>query len=126
MRFIGGCTQIMPLRNVRAQCNLLYNLSITRSIDNFHGYLIRSRIYVHMYIRKFYVFGISLEKCFLRPFRTRSKFRYKISNRIFVSTLLLVLSNNFNSLFSTLVERKKSQLFSIPFSYCRSIFVNLT
>lgn len=65
----------MPLRNVRAQCNLLYNLSITRSIDNFHGYLIRSRIYVHMYIRKFYVFGISLEKCFLRPFRTRSKFR---------------------------------------------------
>lgn len=60
MRFIGGCTQIMPLRNVRAQCNLLYNLSITRSIDNFHGYLIRSRIYVHMYIRKFYVFGISL------------------------------------------------------------------
>ena len=52
--------------------------------------------------------------------------KYKISNRIFVSTLLLVLSNNFNSLFSTLVERKKSQLFSILFLIVDICKPNLT
>lgn len=122
MRFIRGCTQIMPLRNVRAQCNLLYNLSITRSIDNFHGYLIRSHIYVHIYIRKFYIFGIPrVEKCFLRRFETRSKFRYKISNRIFVSTLLLVLSNNFNFFSESSGREKNSNYFSILFPILLSI-----
>lgn len=63
------------------------------------------------------------------PASLRSKFRYKISNRIFVSTLLLVSSNNFN-FFSTLVgERKKFQLFSLLFPILLSIDIykpNLT
>lgn len=124
MRFIGGCTQIMPLRNVRAQCNLLYNLSITRSIDNFHGYLIRSRIYVHIYIRKFYVFGISLEKCFLRPFRTRSKFR-NIKYRIEYLFQRYYLSCRITSTLSSRLssregEKKIPTIFDSFFqSYCR-------
>lgn len=63
------------------------------------------------------------------PASFRSKFRYKISNRIFVSTLLLVSSNNFN-FFSTLVgERKKFRLFSLLFPILLSIDIykpNLT
>lgn len=90
MRFIGGCTQIMPLRNVRAQCNLLYNLSITRSIDNFHGYLIRSHIRTFTCIRIFYIFRISREM-FPRivsstPIEISNKI---ISNRVFVSTFVV-------------------------------------
>lgn len=52
----------MPLRNVRAQCNLLYNLSITRSIDNFHGYLIRSHIRLHIYENSTFLVSLGSRK----------------------------------------------------------------
>lgn len=84
-------------------------------------------VYVYTYTKILHFWYPSGREMF--PASFRSKFRYKISNRIFVSTLLLVSSNNFN-FFSTLVgERKKFRLFSLLFPILLSIDIykpNLT